>query len=108
MNQTNYLRAWRESRGLSLTEMGKLIGAHKSSMSRMETGKIPYHRDILEAYARVVGCQPGDLISRPPGLAEGLFGILARCTPDELHRLERVIQLFVQQQRQTSPSDANG
>jgi transcriptional regulator with XRE-family HTH domain len=96
MNQTNYMRAWRVSRGLSLGDMAKLIPLHKSNLSRMESGKREYHRDILEAYARVIGCQPGDLISRPPGVAEELYRILARCTPEDLRRLTVVAKELFQ------------
>lgn len=104
----NYLRAWREARGLSLAEMGRRIGSHKSPLSRMETGKIPYHRDILIAYARVLGCQPGDLISRPPGLADELYRILAHCKPDELRQLEGIAKVLIEQHRQRNPTAADG
>jgi transcriptional regulator with XRE-family HTH domain len=101
------MRAWREKHGVSLDGMAALTGIHKSTMSRMETGKVPYHRDILEAYARVIGCQPGDLISRPPGVAEELFRLLVHCTPVELAALEAMARALVKKHEHRNLTDAD-
>jgi transcriptional regulator with XRE-family HTH domain len=101
------MRAWREKRGLSLSGMAALTGIHKSTMSRMESGKVPYHRDILEAYARVIGCHPGDLISRPPGVADELFRLLGQCGPEDLQRLEEMTKLFLEQRGKRNLQNAD-
>lgn len=104
---SNYMRAWREDRGLSLSQMAVRTGIHKSTMSRMESGKTPYHRDILEGYARVLDCHPADLISRRPGVAEDLFRILHQCGADELLSLEVVAKELFEQRRKKKLADAS-
>ena len=77
--QPHFLRAWRQSRGLTLRELAaavnKLRGAQivtAAQLSRVETGEREYRQDLLEAIAEALTEQggsvvlPGDLISREP------------------------------------------
>lgn len=84
--QPHFLRQWREYRGLSLEAMAEAItaldviagGLTKATLSRVETGKTPYTRDTLEAYAVVCGCEPVELLGRPPADPEGIWTIWNR------------------------------
>lgn len=69
----HFLREWREARGLSLADMARLTPFGKSTLSRVETGRLGYYAAILDAYARVIGCKPYALLHRPPGGPEELF-----------------------------------
>ena len=70
--QPTYMRAWRESHGLTLERMAgainelrgwKITGAY---LQRIEVGRLQYKQDMLEAYADVLSCTPADLLSRQP------------------------------------------
>lgn len=83
----HYIKEWREARGLSLTHMARMVPYGKSSMSRIENGLQDYTQEFLEAYAVVIGCQPGDLINRRPGGVEELWAILGECDEVMLRQL---------------------
>jgi transcriptional regulator with XRE-family HTH domain len=94
---THYMREWRRARGVSLRRMAELIPYNKASLSRVENGLQPYHEEMLLGYARVCGCQPGDLLSRRPGSAEELWTILGDCSEDQLSRILSVTRILVEQ-----------
>lgn len=69
-----YMRAWRESAGLSMDALlnriaeagvSDLEGLSKSSLSRIETGKQPYNQAILEAIAHALDCALRPIYWRP-------------------------------------------
>jgi transcriptional regulator with XRE-family HTH domain len=93
---THYLREWREARGLTLGQMSARIPFHKSTLSRIEAGLRQYNQAILEAYAVVLGCQPGALISRPPGGPEELWTILGDCDEQELTRITAMTKILLE------------
>lgn len=68
----HYMREWRLSIGYNLIEMSAEITRRRGQMatpaqlSRVENGTREYRQDLLEAYAEVIGCTPGDLLSRVP------------------------------------------
>ncbi len=96
----HFMRQWRDYRRLSLDAMSEAIvaltelngGLSKASLSRIETGKTPYTRDTLEAYAIVLGCEPVDLLSRPPTDPEGLWTIFSRLRDDDKARAAAMLR----------------
>jgi transcriptional regulator with XRE-family HTH domain len=83
--QPHYMRAWRQSYGLTLAQMAEAItrlrgrmGATKPTLSRIENGEREYRQDILEAYAEIIGCTPGDLLSRAPTDPDGVWQALRK------------------------------
>lgn len=90
-----FLREWRESRGLSLADMVRRTSFHKSTLSRIETGKTPYYPQVLEAYAAVLGIPVYTLIHRPPGGADELFTIIDQLLDTEGNgeKLRKIAQL---------------
>lgn len=91
----HYLRQWRESVGLSLTgvrdaaealfadrivaegeevDLGK-IGLTHSTLSRIETFKVPYNQRLLEVLAEVYRTDVASLIIRNPADPEGIWSI---------------------------------
>lgn len=99
VRQPHYLREWREASGLSLADMAARTTFGKSTLSRVETGKIAYYADILEAYAGVFGCKPYALLMRPPGGPEDLFAIieqlLAEHRANDLQRVAGMTKLLL-------------
>jgi transcriptional regulator with XRE-family HTH domain len=65
---TQYLRAWREFRGLTQEQAAERAECSKSTVSRLEDGSVPYSQGKLEALAHAYGCDPVDLLSPPPNL----------------------------------------
>jgi transcriptional regulator with XRE-family HTH domain len=62
-----FLREWREYHGLSLTTLGQRIGAHHSTLSKMETGKRTYlNEERLARIAQEYKMSASNLYVRPP------------------------------------------
>lgn len=78
-----YIRAWREAGGkdrrpggFTLDDMvGRLaeLGVETTSatLSRVETGKVPYRQDLLEAIAEALGVSRTDLLENDPNVDGG-------------------------------------
>jgi DNA-binding Xre family transcriptional regulator len=65
-----YLYEWRRSRGKTLDDLAAEVRLSISQLSRVENGLQAYTQQILEGYARHLGCRPSDLIGRPPTYPE--------------------------------------
>jgi transcriptional regulator with XRE-family HTH domain len=65
-----YLYEWRKSRGKNLDDLAAEVRLSISQLSRVENGLQAYTQQILEGYARALGCRPSDLIGRPPTYPE--------------------------------------
>jgi transcriptional regulator with XRE-family HTH domain len=91
----HFLRHWREHRGFSQDQLADAIGISKASVSRVENGITPYTQDVVEAYARVLGCTVADLVSRPPSDPEGLWAIWDRLHADDKRRAVAVLRALV-------------
>lgn len=90
----HFMRAWRDSQGLTLDEMATAINDLTGKrltgpyLSRIETGKLQYKQDVLEAFARVIGCTPADLLARAPADPDAVWQKLSQ---REKRRLLRAI-----------------
>jgi transcriptional regulator with XRE-family HTH domain len=62
----NFIREWREFRGLTQEQLAERIARTKATVSRIETGDIAYTREFLEVAADVLGTHPGILLIRAP------------------------------------------
>jgi len=58
---------WRQLKGVSQRELAQKMGVHHSVISKVEAGKIDFKGAFLGKYANAIGCDPGDLLSGPPG-----------------------------------------
>jgi transcriptional regulator with XRE-family HTH domain len=92
----HYLKEWREARGLTLGQVARRMPYNKSSLSRIENGLQEYKEEILLGYARLCGCQPGDLINRPPGGPDELWSILGDASNDELNQILGAAKILTQ------------
>jgi transcriptional regulator with XRE-family HTH domain len=96
----HFLREWREARGLSLADMAALTPFGKSTLSRVETGRMGYYADIIEEYARVIGCKPYALLQRPPGGPDDLFILIDKLLEADrvadLHRVEEITKILLE------------
>jgi transcriptional regulator with XRE-family HTH domain len=63
---STYLRPWREYKDMTLEGVGKLLGWDKSSLSRIETGALPYNQVHLQQLSKVYGVSIVDLLFTDP------------------------------------------
>lgn len=97
----HYLRQWRKASGLSLqgvrdkaealhadrvvaegeeVDLNK-IGLSHSTLSRIESFKVPYNQRLLEILAEVYGTDVPSLIMRNPEDPEGIWSIMDQIPP---------------------------
>lgn len=62
----NFIKAWREHRGLTLEQLADMIGMSHASVQRAETGKQNYTIDTLHRIAQALGTNPVTLLLHPP------------------------------------------
>lgn len=60
-----FLAAWLQSTRISQTELGKLIGKSKATMSELANGTQRYNRDILNDIADALHVRPYELLMHP-------------------------------------------
>jgi hypothetical protein len=70
-------------------------------VSRVENGITPYTQDVLETYARVLGCTVADLVSRPPSDPEGLWAIWDRLRAEDRRRAVVILRALVDSDENT-------
>lgn len=108
----HYLRQWRQAAGLSLegvrqraealfedrivaegetVDLNK-IGLSHSTLSRIESFKVPYNQRLLEVLAEVYGTDVPSLIMRNPEDPEGIWSIMDQIPVKERPRALRVIK----------------
>lgn len=79
LKPANYIRAWREFRGItSQGQMALKAGMTRPTISRLESGAMPYRQKALEQLARVLECTPSDLIGSDPNAMGAIFQIYER------------------------------
>lgn len=84
-----HIKAWRKHRGLTLEKLTERLLVEEEieisdgQLSRIERGKQPYSQDLLEALARVLRCDPADLIVRDPTQPEAIWSIWEQLSGQE-------------------------
>ena len=93
-----FLRAWRDFRDLNQDEAAEKMGIDRSTLSKIENGRLPYNQDLLERAALVYGCDPEDLLAidplkpDPPKL---IYDRLRRASPDVQRQVMDVIDVLL-------------
>lgn len=95
----HYVAEWRTFRGWSQVELGEMVGASHSKISRIETGETELKPSFLKKLARIFKVPPLALLSvNPQGdgrqTAE-MLTVWANIDPRERERALRVLQSFV-------------
>ena len=68
-NQRQYLKEWREFRGLTQEKAADRIEKSRNYLSELERGKRRYNEDILNALAAAYSCEPWELLGKNPLIA---------------------------------------
>jgi DNA-binding XRE family transcriptional regulator len=61
-----FLAAWRDFRGMTQDFVAEQLETTKATVSRIESGEMPYSQDYLESLADLLGVHPGVLVTRAP------------------------------------------
>jgi transcriptional regulator with XRE-family HTH domain len=92
--QRNFLRAWREHRGLTLEQLAEFIGVTYPTLSRIECGKSPYSQGILEGYADRLSTDVASLLMRNPQ-EDGIWSLWERAKPGERRMILEIAKTIV-------------
>lgn len=63
---TNYVRAWRRHRGLTIEQLAERAGLSITTISEIERHRADFTGKTLREIAGALGTTPGSLISGPP------------------------------------------
>lgn len=61
-----FLRHWRLHRNLTQEVAADRLRMDRSTLSKIERGKVPYDQALLEAASEAYRCDPADLLMRDP------------------------------------------
>jgi len=89
----NYLRAWREGRGLTQEQLAERLGTSKGQISSWETGRRSMTWGVQEALAEALSIEPWDLFRDPaqPSADE----LLRNASPEIRQQAIDVIRVLV-------------
>lgn len=89
----NYIRLWREARGLTLEQLAEKSGVSAPTISQVENLKSGYSWRSLEDIAEALDCSPGDLLSRPPDAVE-IDDLLGKLSAEDRSKVVGVIRVI--------------
>lgn len=92
-----FIRDWRKAIGLSQDQVVEIVREDipdfsKASLSRIENGKQPYTQTTLEALARALRCDPGDMLNRRPEIPDMPWSVWERMNERERRQAVNVIK----------------
>lgn len=76
---------------MSLEDASEEMDISHGQLSRIERGLSPYQQPYLEIAARLYGCTVPDLLTRPPGEADDLFGLWSTFDDAQKRKAGRLI-----------------
>lgn len=91
-----HIKAWRKHRELTQAKLVERllieeeIELSEAQLSRIESGKQPYSQDLLEALARVLRCEPPDLLVRDPTRPDTIWSIWEQLEPRQQGQLVEI------------------
>jgi transcriptional regulator with XRE-family HTH domain len=96
-NERNYLRAWREFRGLTQAKLAAAAGTTGAVISLLESGERGLSDKWLRILAPILGTRPGHLLETDPNeLDSDILEIWGEIPEDRKSQARAVLQTFVQ------------
>lgn len=92
--QRQFIRAWRNHRGLTQEDLAARVGVSREYVSYIETGKRRYDQNFLEAAAEALNCTPADLIMRDPTQPGAIWSIWDQIPAAQRDQAIRVLETF--------------
>jgi transcriptional regulator with XRE-family HTH domain len=100
MSHKNFIKAWREHRGLTLQALGDKLEppASAGTMSAYESGSRNVSMDRLTQIADALGTTPGRLLDGPPegSVTAEVIQIWDRIADEDREQAKRVLKAFAQ------------
>ena len=92
-----YLRAWRRYFKISQERACESLDIDRTTLSRIETGKLPYNQDFLEQAAIIYGCDPQDFLDSDPFMPREteVIRLLRRAPEPEKSRLLSMLETYL-------------
>lgn len=78
----NLFKKWRDHLHLTQDQVSGRTGIPKSTLSKLENGKMEYSQSHLEALSEAYGIEPSDLIGRIPGAPTELTLLVNKIPPE--------------------------
>lgn len=91
----NFIRNWREYRGLTQEQLAERIDRSTATVSLLETQKAPYTQETLESLAQALQCQPSDLLTGPPGDPADIMPLWKQADPDDRRKLLEIAKTLI-------------
>jgi transcriptional regulator with XRE-family HTH domain len=85
----HFIKEWREKRGLSQEQLAERVGKSRGLIGQLETYRINYTAETLEAIAYALQCEPWDLLNVDPskeGQVIDVMDLLRKATPEQRER----------------------
>ena len=96
--QRHFLREWRQFRGLSQEAAASRLELDRTTLSKIERGKVPYDQRLLEIAAEAYNCSPADLVMRDPSQANAMWSIwenLRAAPAEDQRRVQAVVEAML-------------
>jgi transcriptional regulator with XRE-family HTH domain len=94
-HERNYLRAWREHRGLTQAKLAESVGTTGAVISLLESGERGLSDKWLRKLAPVLGTRPGHLLEVDPNdLNEDILDIWAEIPEERRDQARDVLKTF--------------
>lgn len=90
---STYIKAWREFRHLSQERVAERVGISRENYGRIESGKIPYNQDMLEACADALNCTVSDLLEKHPGVETAIDQMRALLEAQPVERQVQILEM---------------
>lgn len=99
--QRTFIREWRKHRGYTLERFSDalqvMLGMELSvsQVSRIERGDQAYNQDVLEAFAKVLQCEPNHLLRIDPTKSEDVFySVYDRLSPVQRRQAQAMLNVI--------------
>lgn len=69
----NFLKQWRDHRGLTQEKLGEMAGLTSSSISQIEHGKQGFSAESFLALCKALNCTPAELLAHDPSRPDSFW-----------------------------------
>ena len=92
-----FIREWREARKLKQRHLAEAANCSIATISRLETGRVPYGQETLELIAKFLDCTPADLLTRGPEPANELDNLVSQLSAAQKPTVARFMRAFLEE-----------
>lgn len=89
-----FIREWRDHHNLTQERLSDRIGITQAYLSKLERSLAPYTQELLEAISDALGCDPADLIMRPPDADQDIRLVWSQLSPENRKKALEIIKVL--------------